>query len=100
MAESVVSKLGLQAYPRLPLPSPTQAPWLEGEVHLNVQLRLDGRSGRETPAAERLQDALNTIRAYSRLDFIIYTDGSVLSGVKHGGCLADYLERPGRPHFS
>ena len=74
MVESVVSKLGLQAQPRLPLPPPTQAPWLEGEVHLNMCLGLLGGSSWESLAAVLLQDGLDTISAYSQQDFIICTN--------------------------
>ena len=51
-------------------------------------LSLKNGSGRSSPAEVRLQDVLSTIRAYGQLDYTIYTDGSVLSGVRHGGCAA------------
>jgi hypothetical protein len=51
-------------------------------------LSLRGGSGPNDPPARKLADALDTIRYYRQLRTVIYTDGSTVGGVKHGGSSA------------
>jgi hypothetical protein len=79
---------GLEALGRLPLSSPTSAPWEWGRGCWTVSLSFRGGSGPEDPPARKLADALDTIRQYNQLRTVIYTDGSAVSGVRHEGSLA------------
>jgi hypothetical protein len=53
-----------------------------------VFLSLRGGSGPNDPQARKLADALDTIWQYGQLRTVIYTDGSAVGGVKHGGSSA------------
>jgi hypothetical protein len=65
-----------------------------------VSLSLRGGSGPEDPLARKLADALDTIWRYDQLRTVIYTGGSAVGGVKHGGSLALVTSGdPGNPTF-
>jgi hypothetical protein len=67
---------------------------------LTVSLFLRGGSGPNDPPARKLADALDTIRKYRQLWTVIYTDGSAVGGVKHGGSSAIVTSgNPGNPTF-
>jgi ribonuclease HI len=52
------------------------------------------------PPARKLADVLDTIRHYGQLQPVIYTDGSAVGGVKHGGSSAVVTSgNPGNPTF-
>jgi ribonuclease HI len=79
---------GLDAVERLPLPAPTSAPWEWEKGCWTVSLSLRGGSSSNDPPARKLTDALDTIRQYGQLRTVIYTDGSAVGVVKHGGSSA------------
>ena len=91
---------GLDALGRLPLPAPTTAPWEWGRGGWTVSLSLRGGSGPDHPPERKLADALDTIRMFDQLRTVIYTDGSAVGGVKHGGSSAVVTSGdPGNPTF-
>jgi hypothetical protein len=91
---------GLDALERLPLPAPTSAPWEWGRGCWTVSLSLRGGSGPEDSPARKLADARDTIQRFDQLQTVIYTDGSVVGGVKRGGSLAVVTSGdPGNPPF-
>jgi hypothetical protein len=71
-----------------PHPAPTSAPWEWGRGCWTVSLSLRDGNGPEDPPARKIADALLTIRRYNQLRTVIYTDGSAVGGVKHGGSSA------------
>ena len=99
MAQEGVTDLGLDGYPRLPLPPPTVPPWEEG-LELGIHLRLQGGGRRTDPPERLLEDALTTIRAFGRLDSVFYTDGSVEGGVENGAsAVVETVGDVGHPTF-
>jgi hypothetical protein len=91
---------GLDALGRLPLPAPTSALWEWGKGCWTVSLSLRGGSGPDDPPARKLADVLDTIQQYDQLRTVIYTDGSVVGGVKRGGSSAVVTSgNPGNPTF-
>lgn len=88
MASEVSHGLGLNDDPRLPLPSPTSAPWEWRGGRYTVNLGLQGGSGRAATSVDRLADAMQTIRSHGTFDLVIYTDGSAQGGVHRGGSAA------------
>ena len=101
VAREVEADLGLGAFPRLPLPPPTVAPWEGGDDSWEIALELRGGSRRTDPPDRVLGDALDTIRAYGDINSVFYTDGSVLDGsTDHGGsAVVESTGDPGHPHF-
>jgi hypothetical protein len=100
--KEVVSRVGggLDTHVQLPLPAPTSAPWTWGKGCWTVSLSLRGGSSPNDPPARKLADALDTIRPYGQLRTVIYTDGSAVCGVKHGGSSAVVTSGdPGNPTF-
>jgi hypothetical protein len=92
---------GLDTLGRLPLPAPTSAPWEWGKGCWTVSLSLRGGSGPNDPPARKLADALDTIPQYGQIETDIYTDGSAVGGVKHGGSSAVVTSgNAGKPIFS
>jgi hypothetical protein len=91
---------GLDALGQLPLPAPTCGPWNWGKGCWTVSLSLRGGSGPNDPPARKLADVLDTIWQYGQLQTVIYTDGSAVGGVKHGGRSAVVTSgNPGNPTF-
>ena len=100
VARKVEAELEFGAFPRLPLPPPTVAPWEGGDDSWGIALELRGGSRRTDPPDRVLDDALDTIRAYGRPDSVFYTDGSVDGGTQHGGsAVVETTGDPGQPHF-
>ena len=99
-AKDVVASLELDQFPRLPFPPPTTAPWVGGGDDWEIELNLRNGSNRNDPPARVLEDALETIRAYSPLVSVFYTDGSVEGGFGRGGsAVVETSGDPGQPHF-
>ena len=107
--------LGLDAYPRAPLPPVSTAPWTFPVIDRNwsVSLSLLRGSRRSDPEEVRRQDAIDTVRAYPPFDYIVFTDGSAEGGVACAGsaaviCRGDFelptyvsnLIQRGPPHTS
>jgi hypothetical protein len=102
LGKEVISRVdgGLETHGRLPQPAPTSAPWEWGKGCWTVSLLLRGGSGPNDPPAKKLADALGTIWLYGQLRTFIYTDGSAVGGVKHGGSSAVVTSgNPGNPTF-
>jgi hypothetical protein len=102
LGKEVVGRVGgrLDALGRLTLPAPTSAPWEWGRWCWSVSLSLRGGSSLEDPPARKLADALDTIWQFDQLRTVIYTDGSAVGGVKHGGSSAVVTsDNPGNPTF-
>jgi hypothetical protein len=91
---------GLDTQKQLLLPAPTSASLEWGKGRWTVSLTLRGGSGPNDPPARRKADALDTICFYRQLGTVIYTDGSSVDGVRHGGSLALVTSGdPGNPTF-
>jgi hypothetical protein len=57
------------------------------DCHSDLQ-KLRGGSGPDDSPARKKGDALDTIRSYGQLQMVMYTDGSIVDRVRHGGSSA------------